>query len=88
MVRNALGEIVGKRITAVVVKKGGGSGWQLHLVFDDDTCYEIYRDGHLGTAGGLDRGGLEEARRYGRDGDEIVFEVVLDDAEMGGGDVN
>jgi len=88
MVRNALGEIVGKRITAVVVKKRGGSGRQVHLEFDDDTCYEIYGDGGLGTAGGLDRGGLEEARRYGRGGDEIVFEVVLDDAEMGGGDVN
>ncbi len=77
MVNTALGQIVGKRITGVVVKKGEAPAWQLHLVFDDDTCYEFWGDGYLGNAGGLDRGGLAEARHYLHKSHTIVFEAVL-----------
>jgi len=88
MVRNALGEIVGKRITAVVVKKGGGSGWQLHLVFDDDTCYEIYGDGHLGGTSDPKAGNLERLRGYMKSTHRSVLEVALDDPATGWIDVN
>ena len=74
-VENAFAEVVGKRISAVVVKKRPPSSWRLYLVFDDDTSYELYGEGYLAMASGLDKGGLEAVRRYCEDSTTILFEA-------------
>ena len=88
MVKHAIAEIVGKRISAVVVKEGHAPDWQLFLVFDDDSSYEIYGSGYLATAGGVDPGGMEAVHRYLHKTHNIIFEVVLDDPETEAADVN
>jgi hypothetical protein len=37
----------------------------VHLVFSDDTSYEIYSDVHINFAGGLNTGNMEKLRKYG-----------------------
>lgn len=88
MVKKAIAQIVGKRISAVVVKEGHAPDWQLFLVFDDDSSYEIYGRGGLATASGVDLGGIEAVRRYFQETHKIIFEVVLDDPETEAADVN
>jgi hypothetical protein len=64
---NALKEILGKTIKGAIVKKnvkGGHPTMSVHLVFSDDTSYEIYTDYHMNFAGGLDRGDMDYVRNY------------------------
>ena len=88
MVKDALRLIIGKRISAVIAKEGKAPAWQLYLVFDDDTYYEVYGSGDLQSAGGVDPGGLNAARRYCHQSHKIVFEAAFDDSELEGADVN
>ena len=62
--KDGIKEIVGKRISAVVVarKKTGPPPAQVFLVFDDNTHFEIY--GSFTGAGGLDKGGVNKAIDY------------------------
>ncbi len=56
---DALKEILGKTIKGVIVKKnekGALPAMSVHLVFNDDTSYELYTDYHINFAGGLIRG--------------------------------
>ena len=65
---DALKEILGKTIKGAIVKKnmtGSRPGMSVHLVFSDDTSYEIYTDYHLNFAGGLNRGDMDKVRKYG-----------------------
>jgi len=82
---NSLKEILGKSVKGVIVKeniKGQYPRMSLFLVFSDDTYYEIYSDGSLDFAGGIDQGGMEHARQYltGMKGPmENVLDLSLDD---------
>ena len=65
---DALKEILGKTIKGAIVKKnmtGNRPGMSVHLVFSDDTSYEIYTDYHMNFAGGLNRGDMDKVRKYG-----------------------
>jgi hypothetical protein len=65
---DALKQILGKTIRGVIVKKNMNRGlpaMAVHLVFSDDTSYEIYTDYHINFAGGLDRGDMDNVRKYG-----------------------
>ncbi len=82
MKTTGLDAILGKTITGVVVKTPGrgpaGVQMQMHLVFSDGTCFEIYSaSGPFGFASAPDRGGIEEARRYLCPPLEIAYDVVL-----------
>lgn len=60
-------EILGKTIKGVIVKqnmKGTFPGMSVHLVFTDNTSYEIYTDYRLNFAGGLDKGDIDIVRKY------------------------
>jgi hypothetical protein len=84
-VRKAFGQVVGKRISAIVVKEGPKEMWKVFLVFDDETSYELWGAGYFGTATCIDQEGIEAARRYCRDAFKIVLEVEEDDAEVPSG---
>ena len=63
--KDALPELLGKRICGAVVKQGGRSPrMQLFLVFDDDTWYELYSDEVIHGTGGLNQGNIENVRQY------------------------
>lgn len=73
--------ILGKTISGVIIKKGERSSpsMQLFLLFDDNTYFEFWSWGDysgLSAAGGLDRGGAEEVRRY-MPNMEIIFEKLV-----------
>jgi hypothetical protein len=64
---DSLREILGKTIKGVLVKrnvKNSGPMMSLHLVFSDDTSYEIYTDYCMNFAGGLNGWDMEKARKY------------------------
>jgi len=83
---NSLKEILGKSIKGVIVKEnrhGEYPRMSLFLVFSDATYYEIYSDGSLDFAGGIDKGGMEHARQYltGTKGPmKNVLDISLDDS--------
>ena len=63
--KQAVKDIVGKTIQGVVVKEGSHPRSQLFLLFTDNTYYELYcPDSKIREAGGVNRGGAEEVRRY------------------------
>jgi hypothetical protein len=67
---DALKEILGKTIKGVIVKqnrKRGSPAMSVQLVFSDATFYEIYTDYRLHFAGGLNKGDMATARKYGID---------------------
>ena len=82
---DALKEILGKTIKGVIVKKnekGTLPAMSVHLVFNDDTSYELYTDYHINFAGGVDPGGMDRVRQYGipPKGPMInVLDISLDD---------
>jgi hypothetical protein len=64
----ALQAILGKTISGVIVKektKHSTPAMSVHLVFSDNTSYEIYSDFHINFAGGLNTGDVERLRKYG-----------------------
>jgi len=67
--------IIGKTIQHIVIKEGDRfPREQFFLVFTDDTHYEIYSThGGMSGAGGVDRGGIEAVRAFGRE-QRIVLE--------------
>ncbi len=83
---NSLKEILGKSIKGVIVKEnrhGEYPRMSLFLVFSDATYYEIYSDGSLDCAEGIDKGGMEHARQYltGTKGPmKNVLDISLDDS--------
>jgi hypothetical protein len=84
MKTNALPSLIGKTITGVVVKLAKKENRpptsQLHLVFSDGTSLEIYSVfGEICLAGGLDRGGIEAAKKYLSDAMDLFYEVYIDD---------
>lgn len=82
MKTKGLEQIMGKTITGVVVKRARigrrTPSMQLHLVFNDGTCFEMYTmSGEIFFAGGVDGGGFQEALDYGSDVLEVVFQAHL-----------
>lgn len=70
-------QIIGKRITAVVIKaaedRRSSPVSQVILVFDDGTHYEFYSpDGRIIPTGGVDKGGLESALKY-KGHSEVIY---------------
>ena len=64
---DALKKILGKTIKGVIVKmnvKNSRPTMSVHLVFSDDTSYEIYTDYNMNFAGGLDQGDMDDVRKY------------------------
>lgn len=64
--KDAIKDIVGKRIKGVVVKYGKESPTsQVFLIFTDDTHYELWTPSdEIFGCGGIDKGGLEVVRTY------------------------
>lgn len=76
--KEALPQLLGKRICGAVVKQGDRSPrMQVFLVFDDDTYYEFYTDSTIFGAGGVDRGGIEHVRQYIPE-NKVEFECSID----------
>lgn len=81
--KDAAKNIVGKRISSVVMKQGNRPQAQLFLIFDDGTYFEFYSDGGIYGAGGIDRGGLDEVRQYCGTSHRIVLEASAEDEAEG-----
>ena len=64
-VKPAIGEIVGKRITSVIVSEAHAypPRVQVFFVFEDGSAYEFYGD-DLNTASNLDGGGIDAVLGY------------------------
>ena len=73
-------EILGKRITGVIVKRGIEL-WtrpvcQFFLLFDDETYFELYSsEGLINTGGSLPEGDFAFVQRYGAEAHHVIFEV-------------
>lgn len=64
--KQAIGQIVGKTISGIVVaKKSNYPCVQLFITFTDGTYFEIYGDDFT-CAGGVDRGDAEKAASYAK----------------------
>lgn len=77
-------QLLGKTLSAVVAKKGQSEPrWQLFLVYDDDTHFEIYVGEYdWSVADGLREGGVEAVKNNGRDDDRrIVYEANVESGE-------
>ena len=77
---DTLKEILGKTIKGAIVKKNKTNSrptMSVHLIFSDDTSYEIYTDYHISFAGGLDQGDIDKVRKYAT-GSTGPMENVLD----------
>lgn len=65
MAISGLEKIVGKEIIRVVVKeRDNAPRWQLYLLFSDNTYFEIYSNEQFTATKDVDRGGIEDVRRY------------------------
>ena len=63
--RGKFEDIIGKTITDVYCQENSTSPrGQVFLLFADDTSFEIYSDGHLNGASGLDKGDLNHIKKY------------------------
>jgi hypothetical protein len=77
--------ILGKTIKGVIVKMNSESAnprMSMHLVFSDNTSYEIYSQGYFQFTRGLMGGGMVDARTYmaSKNGVmENIFDESLDD---------
>jgi len=67
-------QLIGKTIAHIILKEGDSPASQLFLLFTDGTYYEFY-GGPLTGASGIDRGTLEDVRRYMSSRQEIVVGV-------------
>lgn len=78
--KNAVQEIVGRRISGVIVKAGSRSPLsQVFLLFDDGMYYEFYADDCIHGTGGVDRGEYEEVLRYLRGPERDPIFATLSD---------
>ena len=81
--KGAVKDIVGKKITGVVVRE---ATWrsppqtQLFLIFSDGTYYEFYSDSNITGTGGVDKGGIEEVKKYMPEHFKIIAEYSIKDA--------
>lgn len=76
--KQGIRQIVGKRIMGVVVSKTGSRGrMHVFLAFSDNTYFELWATsevpGEIAGCGGLDKGGIEEIKRYVSD-QQIILE--------------
>ena len=71
MIKDALSEIVGRRITGVILRKvrdpGRGTRSQVLLFFEGETHFELYSPAPIQAAGGTDKGGGVELCEPTRD---------------------
>lgn len=57
-----------------------GAHFQLFLIFEDDTYYELWTDSHkIKGAGAIGSGGKNKVLSAGRQGSEILFDTYLDE---------
>jgi hypothetical protein len=76
-------EILGKTIKGVIVKKNMGRGspaMAVHLIFSDNTSYEIYAMFDMNFAGGLNPWSMEDVRKYGNPPMENVLDISVKEA--------
>ena len=82
---DVLKEILGKTIKGVIVKQNMTNTrpiMSIHLIFSDDTSYEIYSDYGMCFAGGIDRGDMDSVRKYGiypKGPMENVLDITIDE---------
>ncbi len=88
MLESGLPQVVGRRITAVLVKKGVAPEWQVHLLLDDGVWYELYGNGYLGGSSDLHEGDLATVQGYMGATHKTVLAVAVDELVVGGVDVN
>lgn len=63
--KSGVRDIVGRRITGIIVKEASKTPrTQLFLVFDDGTYFEFYSTEDIQACGGVDQGGAAAAWRY------------------------
>jgi hypothetical protein len=83
--KSQIREILGKKISGVVVKEGEDEPkTQIFLLFSDGTHYEFY--GIIHGTGGVDRGGIKEVRQYMASKNRKIVLEVLDETFTGEGD--
>jgi len=76
MTRTEVAQIVGKRISGVIVKGcPTPPRAQIFLMFDDGTYYEFYSSVEITCAGGVDRGGRKEVLNYMAGSTSVAFEA-------------
>lgn len=76
ILKDAIKKVIGKTIKGVIVTEGAKAPQsQVFFVFSDNTYYELYCSMKISGAGGIDKGGMQEARAYAS-----VFpnDIVLD----------
>lgn len=74
--RPGIEQIVGRRISGVVVKGDANvTPKMVFLLFDDGTAYEFY--GSIGTTSGIRQGGAAFAREYLAESHPVIFEHLL-----------
>ena len=62
--RGKFEDIIGKTITDVYCQENSTSPrGQIFLLFDNETSFEIYADGSLKSASGLDKGDLNHIKK-------------------------
>lgn len=69
--KDALPQLVGKRISAVVIAARPKAQSQLYLIFDDDSHYEFYGIDSMSGARAVDPGGLVHVRHVVRDAETV-----------------
>jgi len=79
-------ELLDRKLYGVVVKKGSSEPrWQIYLVYEDDTYFEIYiGENDFSVSDGLREGGMEAVKGGDDDGGRsVVYEVTRDDRSEG-----
>ena len=66
--------VVGRTISAVVVKAGPSVGEQVFLVFEDGTWFEMYSRFSISGSGEVHRGRIGDVRAYMAEGQKVVLE--------------
>jgi len=85
--KSGIKEIVGKTIKGVIVSNSHFSNTRVFLVFSDNTYYELYEfQSKIVGAGGVDKGGMKEARNYALEGasNSIELEYCKDAQHISG----
>jgi hypothetical protein len=70
-------DIIGRRVSAVVITEGDGKspiGDQIFIVFDDNTWFEIY--GQPSPTSGVCTGGVDDAVFYGQKCNALQVRVL------------
>jgi hypothetical protein len=82
--KNGVKDIVGRRVSGIVVVESTQvPRRQVFLIFDDNTYFEFYGD-HFTGAGGIDKGGAVDAATYATKVMGAKIDVVYPESLLSG----